>query len=153
MHVDRELFMGQGFLILRNVVPRDQLAQLRWHFETALEAQKLLWAKEAGPDDPPGGLSEKSGMPPWVSTDFRYSGRLSGDGSNAPDTRIAFTIAARESRSPQLTFELSISGTSKHDAFRRIALDHALDHAYIDLIQKLIARLEIQVEEEEFNYE
>ena len=86
-------------------------------------------------------------------TDFRYSGRLSGDGSNAPDTRIAFTIAARESRSPQLTFELSISGTSKHDAFRRIALDHTLDQAYIDLIQKLIARLEIPVEEEEFNYE
>ena len=63
MHVDRELFMEQGFLILRNVVPRDQLVQLRWHFETALEAQKLLWAKEAGPDDPPGGLWEKSGMP------------------------------------------------------------------------------------------
>jgi hypothetical protein len=63
MHVDRELFMEQGFLILRNVVPRDQLAQLRWHFETALEAQKLLWAKEAGPDDPPGGLWEQSPMP------------------------------------------------------------------------------------------
>jgi len=63
MKVDRDLFMKQGFLILRNVVPRDQLVPLRWHFETALEAQKLLWAKEAGPDDPPGGTWENSAMP------------------------------------------------------------------------------------------
>ena len=55
--------MQQGFLILRNLIPRDQIPELRWHYETALEAQKLLWAKEAGPDDPPGGHWETSALP------------------------------------------------------------------------------------------
>jgi hypothetical protein len=63
MEIDRELFMRQGFLILRNLIPRDQIPVLRWHYEIALEAQKLVWAKEAGPDDPPGGHWETSALP------------------------------------------------------------------------------------------
>lgn len=63
MYVDHNLFMKQGFLIFKNLIPREQLPELRWKYETALEVQKLQWAKEAGPDDPPGGHWETSAMP------------------------------------------------------------------------------------------
>lgn len=63
MHIDRDLFMEQGFLIIENIVSRDQLVQLRFHCETALQAQQLIWAKEAGPDAPPGGYWEEADHP------------------------------------------------------------------------------------------
>ena len=63
MHVDRDRFLEQGFLHLKGVVPRDRLAQTRWYFETALERQKLRWAEQRAPDDPPGGYWETAWQP------------------------------------------------------------------------------------------
>ena len=55
MRVDRDKFMEQGFLILRNVIPPDKLEAMRASCETILDRQKAVWAAERGPDDPPGG--------------------------------------------------------------------------------------------------
>ncbi len=63
MRVDRGQFMDQGFLVLRNLIPPDRLAAMRASCETMLERQKLNWARERGPDDPPGGEYETSRQP------------------------------------------------------------------------------------------
>ena len=55
MKVDRDKFMEQGFLILRNVIPPEKLETMRASCETILDRQKAVWAGERGPDDPPGG--------------------------------------------------------------------------------------------------
>ena len=55
MKVDRDRFMEQGFLILRNVIPPEKLEAMRTSCETILDRQKAVWAGERGPDDPPGG--------------------------------------------------------------------------------------------------
>ena len=39
------------------------LDQLRESFATLVERQKAIWAREAQPDDPPGGVWETSGQP------------------------------------------------------------------------------------------
>ena len=63
MRVDRDKFMEQGFLILRNVIPPDKLEAMRASCETILERQKAVWAKERGPDDPPGGQHDMVRQP------------------------------------------------------------------------------------------
>ena len=55
MQVDRELFMEQGFLILRDFIPRDKLDAIRASAEIMLERQKEIWRRERKPGDPPGG--------------------------------------------------------------------------------------------------
>ena len=61
--VDRQKFMEDGYLILQNVVPPEQLDGLRASFEELVERQKTIWAQEAGPEDPPGGLWETGEQP------------------------------------------------------------------------------------------
>ena len=68
MQVDRQKFMEDGFLILRNVVPPGQLDGLRMSIEELVTRQRAIWAEEAGPDDPPGGRWE-TGKAPRVSFD------------------------------------------------------------------------------------
>ena len=63
MNIDREQFFRDGFLIIRNCVPPDQLDQLRDSFEVLVERQKAIWASDRAPDDPPGGAWEISGQP------------------------------------------------------------------------------------------
>ena len=63
MRVDRDKFMEQGFLILRNVIPPDKLESMRAGCETILDRQKAVWASERGPDDPPGGQHDMVRQP------------------------------------------------------------------------------------------
>ncbi len=63
MRVDRDKFMEQGFLILRNVIPPDKLEAMRASCETILDRQKAVWASERGPDDPPGGQHDMVRQP------------------------------------------------------------------------------------------
>ena len=63
MKVDRDQFMDQGYLIFRNLIPPDRLESMRASCETMLERQKVNWARERGPDDPPGGEYEKVRQP------------------------------------------------------------------------------------------
>ena len=63
MKVDRDQFMDQGYLILRNVIPPDKLEAMRTSCETILERQKVVWAREREPGDPPGGMYETHRQP------------------------------------------------------------------------------------------
>ena len=63
MKVDRDQFMDQGYLIFRNFIPPDRLESMRASCEIMLERQKANWARERGPDDPPGGEYEKVRQP------------------------------------------------------------------------------------------
>ncbi len=63
MKVDRDQFMDQGYLIIRNLIPPDRLEAMRASCETMLERQKVNWARERGPDAPPGGEYETSRQP------------------------------------------------------------------------------------------
>ncbi len=63
MHVDRDRFLKEGYLILRNVIPPDELDELRASYEMMVEKQKAIWARERNPDDPPGGAWDTSAQP------------------------------------------------------------------------------------------
>ena len=67
MQVCRELFMEQGYLVLREVIPPERLEQLRADFETLVGRQRRIWGRERGPDDPPGGVWETNPQPRLVS--------------------------------------------------------------------------------------
>jgi hypothetical protein len=63
MKVDRDKFMDQGYIILHNVIPPDKLEAMRASCDTILERQKVVWARDRKPDDPPGGLYETAKQP------------------------------------------------------------------------------------------
>lgn len=63
MKIDRDQFMDQGYLIIRNLIPPSRLDSMRASCETMLERQKANWARERGPDDPPGGEYETARQP------------------------------------------------------------------------------------------
>ena len=63
MQVNRDQFMDQGFLVLRNVIPPAKLDAIRSSCEAILERQKIVWARDRQPDDPPGGVWETSLQP------------------------------------------------------------------------------------------
>ena len=63
MKIDRDQFMDQGYLIIRNLIPPSRLESMRASCETMLERQKAHWASERGPDDPPGGEYETARQP------------------------------------------------------------------------------------------
>ncbi len=63
MQVNRQQFMEQGYLIVREVIPPERLEQLRADFETLVDRQRRIWAQERGPDDPPGGAWETRPQP------------------------------------------------------------------------------------------
>ena len=58
MRVDREQFLRNGYLIIRECIPPEQLESLRSSFEVLVDRQRTIWARERGPDDPPGGAWE-----------------------------------------------------------------------------------------------
>ena len=63
MQVNPQQLLDDGYIILREVVPPGQLDELRGCFETLLERQKVIWAGERKPDDPPGGYWETAAQP------------------------------------------------------------------------------------------
>ena len=63
MHVDPQQFIDDGYVIVRECLPPDLLDQLRDSFATLVERQREIWAREAQPDDAPGGVWETSHQP------------------------------------------------------------------------------------------
>ncbi len=63
MQSNRDQFMDQGFLVLRNVIPQTKLNAIRTSCEAILERQKIAWTSDRQPDDPPGGIWETSRQP------------------------------------------------------------------------------------------
>ncbi len=63
MKFSRDQFLEEGYVILRGVIPPRQLGGLRRAYELLVERQKEIWARERGPDDPPGGVWETHAQP------------------------------------------------------------------------------------------
>ena len=63
MKFSRDQFLEEGYVILRQVIPPHQLADLRRAYELLVERQKVVWAREREPQDPPGGAWETSAQP------------------------------------------------------------------------------------------
>ena len=63
LSVNRERFLEEGYLVLREVIPRDELVDLRAAYERLLEQQKVIWAQQRKPGEPPGGYWEMSALP------------------------------------------------------------------------------------------
>ena len=63
MEINRDQFLEEGYVILRQVIPPHQMADLRRAYELLVERQKAIWARERGPDDPPGGVWETNAQP------------------------------------------------------------------------------------------
>ena len=63
MQVNPQQLLDDGYIILREVIPPGQLDELRDCFETLVERQKVIWAKERKSDDPPGGYWETAAQP------------------------------------------------------------------------------------------
>ena len=63
MKVSRDQFLEQGYVILREVIPTDQLEELRHSHELLVERQRAVWARERGRDAPPGGVWESGAQP------------------------------------------------------------------------------------------
>ena len=63
MQVNPQQLLDDGFIILRNVIPPEQLNELRDSFEVLLGKQKKIWAAERKPDEPPGGAWDTSAQP------------------------------------------------------------------------------------------
>ena len=70
MQVDRNQFLEQGYLILRNVVPPNELEALRESYEILVERQRALWARDRAPGDPPGGVLGELPAAATVSQSF-----------------------------------------------------------------------------------
>ena len=63
MKINREQFLEDGYVILRQVIPPQRLAELRQAYELLVERQKAIWARQRGPHDPPGGVWETNAQP------------------------------------------------------------------------------------------
>ena len=63
MRVDRDRFIDQGFLIIHDAIAPDKLDAMRAAYEAILDRQKVAWARDRKPDDPPGGVWETSPQP------------------------------------------------------------------------------------------
>ena len=63
MHIDRDRFMEAGYLILPQVVPPDQLQEMRRHIEAMVQGRQELSRQLRTPDQPAGGAWEESGQP------------------------------------------------------------------------------------------
>ena len=63
MQIDRDRFLEEGYVVLRNVIPLDRLEGLRAEYELMVERQKAIWARDRKPGDPPGGTWEIASQP------------------------------------------------------------------------------------------
>src|SRR5438105_444520 len=60
MNVNRDEFLERGYVVLRNLIPPDELEALRTAFEGMFERKRAKSAAERKPDEPPGGAWEAS---------------------------------------------------------------------------------------------
>ena len=63
MKVNRTQFMEEGYLVVREVIPPEELDALRESYELMVSRQRELWSRERAPNDPPGGVWETSAQP------------------------------------------------------------------------------------------
>ena len=63
MQVNPEQLWEDGYIIIPDCVPPNRLDELRNSFEVLVERQKEIWARERGPNDPPGGQWEVAPQP------------------------------------------------------------------------------------------
>jgi ectoine hydroxylase-related dioxygenase (phytanoyl-CoA dioxygenase family) len=63
MNVNPQQLLDNGYVVLREVVPPERLEGLRNSFETLVERQKSIWARDRKPEDPPGGIWETNHQP------------------------------------------------------------------------------------------
>ena len=63
MQVNRDQFLEQGYVILRNVIPPALLDNVRAAYEKAVDRQRALWTRERTGSDPPGGIWETAAQP------------------------------------------------------------------------------------------
>ncbi|MCG9129485.1 phytanoyl-CoA dioxygenase family protein [Candidatus Poribacteria bacterium] len=63
MRVNRSQFMDEGYLVVRNVIPHDELDALRESYELMVSRQREIWIENRKPDDPPEGVWETSAQP------------------------------------------------------------------------------------------
>ena len=61
--LNRSLLRRDGYVILRNVIPAEELDAMREASEAILDRQREIWRREAGPDDPPGGVWDTRPQP------------------------------------------------------------------------------------------
>ena len=61
--LNRSLLRRDGYVILRNVIPAEELDAMREVSEAILDRQREIWRREAGPDDPPGGVWDTRPQP------------------------------------------------------------------------------------------
>ena len=61
MKVNPQQLLDDGFIILRQVIPPDQLDALRTNFEILLDRQKAIWRRERKPTTRRAGLGK---LPP-----------------------------------------------------------------------------------------
>jgi len=63
LELNRDQFLDTGYLLLRDIIRPDKLAELRTSHEIMVERQKAIWARERQPDDPPGGVWDTGPQP------------------------------------------------------------------------------------------
>ncbi|MXY28390.1 phytanoyl-CoA dioxygenase family protein [Candidatus Poribacteria bacterium] len=63
MKVNRTQFMEEGYLVVREVIPPEELDALRESYELMVSRQREIWSRERSPNDPPGGVWETSAQP------------------------------------------------------------------------------------------
>ena len=63
IQVNRNQFLEQGYVILRDVIPPELLDDVRAAYEKAVDRQRTLWTRERAADDLPGGVWETVAQP------------------------------------------------------------------------------------------
>ncbi|MDA0335172.1 MAG: phytanoyl-CoA dioxygenase family protein [bacterium] len=65
----RNALLRDGFVIVRGAVAADALEPTQQIFEELVNRQRLVWSRQRGADDPPGGVWETSAQPRLASFD------------------------------------------------------------------------------------
>ena len=63
MKVNRTQFMEEGYLVVREVIPPEELDAMRESYELMVSRQREIWSQERAPNEPPGGVWETSAQP------------------------------------------------------------------------------------------
>lgn len=84
--VDRDRFLEEGYLIVKEAVPRDKLELVRTAYEKLVDRQREIWSAERAPDDPPGGQWETARQPRLNLTGSPLVDRL--DRETAPAVEV-----------------------------------------------------------------
>ena len=58
--VDRDRFLEEGYLIVKEAVPRNKLERVRQAYEKLVDRQREHWRTERNEGDPPGGIGRQA---------------------------------------------------------------------------------------------